>query len=380
MSAGLLSDGRTDTGTTDQSGSTDYSGNESGDQDWMLDSNDEEFSKFERGSKDFIGSLRDIPEGSAEGIALSLLGQVGAGRLPPADQLPWLVSEEEAPQQLLPLPDSLPVDPDQDMKGATELRGSLVWAPPRPQIVLTIQDKPKNRKAAMYQQRWQCSGCGLRVEQRYCKSFRFCFYLGKYFCTGCHENVQAIIPARVIQDWDFKRYPVANFSMDILNSLYTEPIFNILDLNPDVTRKVEKVRAVCNSRLQLSKVARYLETCRLGSHFHARLEKISYVNPYIFSMEELFHTRFNKLGLTLRTIVGEGLKHVKECQLCQARGFICEGCHKGESVFPFQAGVHECSSCFSCFHRSCYSPAAGCPKCARLKERHAKVADEETPS
>ena len=38
------------------------------------------------------GSLRDIPEGSAEGIALSLLGQVGAGRLPPADQLPWLVS------------------------------------------------------------------------------------------------------------------------------------------------------------------------------------------------------------------------------------------------------------------------------------------------
>ena len=40
------------------------------------------------------------------------LGQVGAGRLPPADQLPWLVTEEDAPQQLLPLPDSLPVDPD----------------------------------------------------------------------------------------------------------------------------------------------------------------------------------------------------------------------------------------------------------------------------
>ena len=48
----------------------------SGELDWMLDSNDEEFSKFERGSKDFIGSLRDIPEGSAEGIALSLLGRV----------------------------------------------------------------------------------------------------------------------------------------------------------------------------------------------------------------------------------------------------------------------------------------------------------------
>ena len=45
-----------------------------------------------------------------------LLGQIGAGRLPPADQIPWLVSEEDAPQQLLPLPDSLPVDPDDFLK------------------------------------------------------------------------------------------------------------------------------------------------------------------------------------------------------------------------------------------------------------------------
>ena len=40
--------------------------------DKVLDSNDEEFSRFEPGSKDF---LKDIPEGSAESIALSLLGE-----------------------------------------------------------------------------------------------------------------------------------------------------------------------------------------------------------------------------------------------------------------------------------------------------------------
>ncbi len=45
----------------------------SGDElDKVLDSNDEEFSLFEPGSKDF---LKDIPEGSAESIALSLLGK-----------------------------------------------------------------------------------------------------------------------------------------------------------------------------------------------------------------------------------------------------------------------------------------------------------------
>ena len=49
---------------------------DSGEFEAQLDSNDEEFSRFEPGSKDFIGSLRDIPEGSAESIALSLLGKI----------------------------------------------------------------------------------------------------------------------------------------------------------------------------------------------------------------------------------------------------------------------------------------------------------------
>ena len=38
--------------------------------------------------------------------------RVGSGRLPPADQLSWLVSRDQADQDLLPLPSSLPVDPE----------------------------------------------------------------------------------------------------------------------------------------------------------------------------------------------------------------------------------------------------------------------------
>ena len=44
------------------------------------------------------------------------------------------------------------------------------------------------------------------------------------------------------------------------------------------------------------------DVIRILSTVLFQLEKISYVNPYIFSMEELFHTRFNKLGLTLRLL------------------------------------------------------------------------------
>lgn len=50
----------------------------------------------------------------------------------------WLVSEEDAPQALLPLPKSWPVDPDGPEGPSTPLRGTRDWAPPRPQIVLTL--------------------------------------------------------------------------------------------------------------------------------------------------------------------------------------------------------------------------------------------------
>ena len=139
------------------------------------------------------------------------------------------------PQGLLPLPDSTPVDPDSELAGCTsELRGTLTWAPPRPQIILTVQQQPGRRTVGLSAQRWHCSGCGMKVgvnvgpsckafdsnldvlfsfislpmlrqvEQRYSKSYRWCNYLGKYFCSGCHTNQTALIPARIIHHWDFK--------------------------------------------------------------------------------------------------------------------------------------------------------------------------------
>ena len=67
-------------------------------------------------------------------------------------------------QGLLPLPDSTPVDPDSELAGYTsELRGTLTWAPPRPQIILTVQQQPGRRTVGLSAQRWHCSGCGMKV-------------------------------------------------------------------------------------------------------------------------------------------------------------------------------------------------------------------------
>ena len=53
----------------------------------------------------------------------------------------WDVLSNIFLQDLLPLPSSVPVDPDLDMldmSHVTEIRGTLTWAPPRPQVLLNI--------------------------------------------------------------------------------------------------------------------------------------------------------------------------------------------------------------------------------------------------
>ena len=54
---------------------------------------------------------------SADVVALSLLRRFPQKHLPAASELDWLVSEQDAPQQLLPLPKSQPISPDDAAMG-----------------------------------------------------------------------------------------------------------------------------------------------------------------------------------------------------------------------------------------------------------------------
>ena len=63
--------------------------------------------------------------------------------------------------------------------------------------------------------------------------------------------------------------------------------------------------------------------------------------------------------------------HPLSFQLCVARGFVCEGCHSGEPLFPFQLDeVVQCGDCRSCYHKKCVKNP--CSKCVRLKNRWRK--------
>lgn len=81
----------------------------------------------------------------------------------------------------------------------------------------------------------------------YMKKLRYCDYLGKYFCDCCHGAGEAIIPARVLRHWDFGRYPVCQFSKQLLESIWEKPLFKITDVAKNLysqAKELQKFRVI----------------------------------------------------------------------------------------------------------------------------------------
>lgn len=327
---------------------------------------------------------------SAESVAISLLKKFSEKQLPKASDLQWLVTEQDAPQRLLPLPDSYPISPDdadrmkQSAKSSrTRLRGNMEWAPPRPQIIFSIQPTP-NRSVLLAKQNYRCAGCGMRVEKGYAKRYRYCAYTGKYFCQCCHSNQQAVIPAKMLKKWDFSKDYVSNFARDFLTKIVDEPLFNISDVNPMLYKKVKLLDNVKDWRIQLERLRSLIQLCK---HTKSLSEEISKLpshwvqDVHLYSISDLYSVRhegaYGGICNRLKNLATAAISHVESCQFCQNFGYICEMCrNQNDIIFPYQLDkVAVCEGCKSCYHKECFVPQK-CPKCARLEARKKRQSEE----
>lgn len=406
----LLSDGRTDTTTTtDQSVSPLSTSPESPSD--TLSTEDSEPGDDERKSRDrdatlaSTGSLLSDAEPrqarfatestmsessvSAEGVALSLISRFNEKQLPRASELQWLVSEKDAPQRLLPMPKSWPVSPDEieiEDTRTIPLRGTIEWAPPRPQIIFTPHPPPV-RRTLIAKQNYRCAGCGMKVAVKYANRFRYCEYLGRYFCTGCHANQVAFIPGKILSKWDFNRYPVSNFSYRLLDQMMSDPLFQVNDLNPLLYRRIKQLDKTRVLRTKLFFLKDFLLTCRFASSLQNMLKKEpDYImsDPHVYSIQDLINIKFGVLYVRLHELVQACCAHTVECELCQARGFVCELCCSRDSnkdvIFPWDLSkVIRCEKCGACFHVDCKqnSGKLECPRCVRLHAR--RISMDEKP-
>ncbi|NXD10490.1 RUBIC protein, partial [Nothocercus nigrocapillus] len=325
---------------------------------------------------------------SAEAVAMGLLKQFEGMQLPAASELEWLVPEHDAPQKLLPIPDSLPISPDDGehadiYKLRIRVRGNLEWAPPRPQIIFNIHPAP-TRKVAVAKQNYRCAGCGIRTDPDYIKRLRYCEYLGKYFCQCCHENAQTVIPSRILRKWDFSKYYVSNFSKDLLSKIWSDPLFNVQDINAALYRKVKSLNQVWLLRIQLFHMKNMFKTCRLAKDLLDSFDAVPghlTEDLHLYSLSDLSATKKGDLVPRLTELLKAGSLHVQKCMLCQAKGFICEFCqNEDDIIFPFELNkCKTCEECKACYHKSCFK-SSHCPRCERLQARRELLAKQSMES
>ncbi|XP_024885568.1 run domain Beclin-1-interacting and cysteine-rich domain-containing protein [Temnothorax curvispinosus] len=397
----LLSDGRTDTTTTtDQSVSplSTSSGSSSDNvstEDSELDderrlrnggmsASTASFSDAESRAARFATDSNESSM-SAEGVALSLISRFSEKQLPRASELQWLVSEKDAPQRLLPMPKSWPVSPDEvEIEDARTipLRGTVEWAPPRPQIIFTPHPPPV-RRMLIAKQNYRCAGCGMKVAVKYANRFRYCEYLGRYFCTGCHTNQVAFIPGKILSKWDFNRYPVSNFSYRLLDQMMSDPLFQVNDLNPLLYRRIKQLDKTRLLRTKLFFLKDFSFACRFATSLQDVLKKEpNYIinDPHVYSIQDLINVKLGVLCARLQELVQICCAHIVDCELCQARGFVCELCCSKDVIFPWDLSkVTRCEKCGACFHIDCKhrSDKLECPRCMRLHAR--RISRDEKP-
>ncbi|NWX19842.1 RUBIC protein, partial [Aegotheles bennettii] len=346
------------------------------------DSSRKSFLSSESISHSFLNS------NSAEAVAMGLLKQFEGMQLPAASELEWLVPEHDAPQKLLPIPDSLPISPDDGehadiYKLRIRVRGNLEWAPPRPQIIFNVHAAP-TRKVAVAKQNYRCAGCGIRTDPDYIKRLRYCEYLGKYFCQCCHENAQMVIPSRILRKWDFSKYYVSNFSKDLLSKIWSDPLFNVQDINPALYRKVKSLNQVWLLRIQLFHMKNMFKTCRLAKDLLDSFDAVPghlTEDLHLYSLSDLSATKKGDLVPRLTELLKAGSLHVEKCMLCQAKGFICEFCqNEDDIIFPFELNkCRTCEECKACYHKSCFK-STHCPRCERLQARRELLAKQSMES
>lgn len=118
-----------------------------------------------------------------------------------------------------------------------------------------------NTEQGLNQQNYKCKGCTRPIGMIYGES-RMCKFDGSLYCTECHANEEALIPARIALCWDFKKYPVSRHNKQMLAKTECEPLLDLKTLAPIIYSVIPEMKQVQALRTQLFYLHAYLFTCQ----------------------------------------------------------------------------------------------------------------------
>uniref|UniRef100_A0A8C2XG27 Pleckstrin homology domain containing M3 n=1 Tax=Cyclopterus lumpus TaxID=8103 RepID=A0A8C2XG27_CYCLU len=232
-------------------------------------------------------------------------------------------------------------------------------------------------------QSFRCAGCQRPVGLSRGKA-KVCSYSGWYYCQSCHQDNSFLIPARLLHNWDTSKHKVSKQAKEFLEFVYEEPLLDVQQLNPCLYEHCEPLSTVLRLRQQLQSLRAYLFSCRatVAEDLRRRIFPREYLLQHIhlYSMADLQQVIDGKLAPFLSKVIKFASAHVFSCSLCREKGFICELCHDGQVLYPFQESVTKrCDGCGAVFHAECRQKAQPCPRCVRRELHHMRPSSFWSP-
>ncbi|XP_069809512.1 pleckstrin homology domain-containing family M member 1 [Dendropsophus ebraccatus] len=247
-----------------------------------------------------------------------------------------------------------------------------------------VQTKPHIRDHQLFQyllhipsergldtQNFKCAGCQKQIGIHFGKA-KLCAFSGLYYCDLCHRDEAAIVPSRIVHNWDLTERPVSRPAINFLKMIWLEPIFNLRCLNDGLYQHTETMQEISRSREKLRLLGEYLMTCRSGAlqELSTRLDQRDYLLdcPHTYSVQDLKQIAEGAFQCFLQSALELASSHVYRCDLCSQRGFICQICNQDDIIYPFQFDTTtRCGDCKAVFHKPCKLPSLQCPRCERRR-------------
>ncbi|KAJ0240318.1 Phox [Hirschfeldia incana] len=256
-------------------------------------------------------------------------------------------------------------------------------------ISLIVDIRPhKTVKQLLEAQHYICAGChryfddGATLVRDFVKALgwgkpRLCEYTGQLFCSSCHTNDMAVLPARVLHHWDFNPYPVSQLAKSYLDSIHEQPMLCVSAVNPFLSSKVPALNHIMSIRKRITIMLPYVHC-----PFRKTLNKGLSTRRHLLESTDFFALRdlidlskgpFAALPAIVETVRKKILEHITEqCLVCCDVGVPCnarQACDDTSSlIFPFQEDeVNKCRTCGSVYHKRCFSRLSNCHCGTQLK-------------
>ncbi|XP_023531456.1 uncharacterized protein LOC111793688 [Cucurbita pepo subsp. pepo] len=246
----------------------------------------------------------------------------------------------------------------------------------------------KSTKQILELQHYMCAGCYKHFDDQktlmkgFVQSFgwgkpRICDYTCQMFCSSCHTNEMAVIPARVLHHWDFTRYPVSQLAKSYLDAIHDQPMLCVSAINPSLFSKVPALLHVMGVRKKIGHMISYVRCpFRLSINRGLGFRRYLVESNDFFALRDLVDLSkgaFAALPTLLETLSRKILEHIEEkCLVCCDAGVSCgarQACSAPLSlIFPFQeTEMERCESCETLFHKRCFAKLATCHCGVRLR-------------